>query len=306
MPSVEPALQQPGAAAQASLMLEPSTPALPVGRRAGRQVGVPAGAIVAIAGFGLLVLVALFAPLLAPHDPQQTIRGAVLHAPSTSYPFGTDDLGRDELSRVMYGARVSLRVGLLTTLGALSAGTLLALVASLGPRLLDMLIMRLVDVLLAFPGLLLALSVVAALGPSLTHALIAVAASLMPGYVRTVRALILGVRQREFVVAARSMGATRTRIALRHVLPNIAGGLLVLATLGTALVTLEVSALSFIGLGAQPPQAEWGSMLATARTYVDSAWWLAVFPAVALTLTILSVNVIGDWLRDVVDPRAAR
>jgi dipeptide transport system permease protein len=164
--------------------------------------------------------------------------------------------------------------------------------------------MRAVDVFIAFPSLLLALAVVATLGPGLTHALIAVAASLVPGYVRTVRSLILGVRSREYVLAARAMGASPIQLAVRHILPNIGGGLLVLATLGAALVTLEVSALSFLGLGAQPPQAEWGSMLASAQAYLQTAWWMAVFPAAAITITILAINVVGDWLRDVFDPRS--
>jgi ABC-type dipeptide/oligopeptide/nickel transport system permease subunit len=268
-----------------------------------RLVRVPAGAAVALLALAALVIIAVFAPVIAPHNPDQTFGAHVLQGPSLQFPLGTDNLGRDMLSRLMYGARVSLRVGVTTTLLALAAGTILALVAAMGGRWLDTVIMRCCDVLLAFPGLLLALAVVAALGPGLQHALYAVAVSLVPGYARTVRSLIFGVRQREFVPASRALGGGRIYTAVRHVLPNITGGLIVLITLGTALVTLEVSALSFIGLGAQPPQAEWGSMLAQARQYIDTAWWLTLFPAAAITLTVLSVNIIGDWLRDVFDPR---
>ena len=264
---------------------------------------IPAGASLALLTLTVLVAIAVFAPLFAPHDPDQSFTSHVLQGPSLHFPLGTDDLGRDMLSRIIYGARVSLRVGVTTTLLALAAGTVLALVAAMGGRWPDTVIMRCCDVLLAFPGLLLALAVVAALGPSLQHALYAVAVSLVPGYARTVRSLIFGIRQREFVQASRALGGGRAYTAVHHILPNIAGGLIVLTTLGTALVTLEVSALSFIGLGAQPPQAEWGSMLAEARQYIDTAWWLTVFPAAAITITVLSVNVIGDWLRDVFDPR---
>jgi ABC-type dipeptide/oligopeptide/nickel transport system permease subunit len=282
-----------------------------VGRRAAPRrrllaVRIPLGPLIALIVLLLFVLAATFASMIAPHDPQQSFIGAVLHAPSSRFPMGTDDLGRDVLSRVLYGAQVSLRVGILTTLGALAAGVVLALVATMGPALAGAVVMRTVDVFIAFPSLLLALAIVATLGPGLTHALLAVAVSLVPGYVRTVRSLILGVRSREYVVAARAMGASPIQLAVRHILPNIGGGLLVLATLGTALVTLEVSALSFLGLGAQPPQAEWGSMLATAQAYLQTAWWMAVFPAAAITITILSINVVGDWLRDVFDPRSRR
>jgi ABC-type dipeptide/oligopeptide/nickel transport system permease subunit len=265
---------------------------------------VPAGALAACCVLLALIVVAVFAPLIAPHDPDQIFGSSVLHAPSARFPLGTDELGRDMLSRIIAGTRVSLRTGITTTLLALGAGTALAMAAALGGRVLDTMIMRCCDILLAFPGLLLALAVVAALGPGLQHALYAVAVSLVPGYARTVRSLILAVRQREFVVASRALGGGRVHVAVHHILPNIAGGLIVLVTLGTALVTLEVSSLSFIGLGAQPPQAEWGSMLADARQYIATAWWLTVFPAAAISVTVLSVNVIGDWLRDIFDPRA--
>jgi ABC-type dipeptide/oligopeptide/nickel transport system permease subunit len=264
---------------------------------------IPRGVTVALLVLAALVVIAVFASLIAPHDPDQIFSSNVLQEPSMRFPMGTDDLGRDELSRVLVGTRVSLRVGVTTTLLALAVGAVLALAAAMGGRWLDTIIMRCCDVLLAFPGLLLALAVVAALGPGLQHALYAVAVSLVPGYARTVRSLIFGVRQRDFVLASRALGGGKAYAAVHHVLPNIVGGLIVLITLGTALVTLEVSSLSFIGLGAQPPQAEWGSMLAEARQYIDTAWWLTVFPAAAISVTVLSVNVIGDWLRDMFDPR---
>ncbi len=252
----------------------------------------------------VLVTAAAFAPLVAPHDPEQSYFDALRAAPSLRFPFGTDALGRDILSRVIYGARISLSAGLLTTLLALGLGTVLALLASMGPRPIEVLILRAIDMLLAFPSFLLALAVVAVLGPGLQNALLAVAVSLVPGYVRTVRSLCLGIKSRDFIDAARILGASRSSIAVHHILPNIMGSLIVLLTLGIALVTLEVSALSFVGLGARPPAAEWGAMLTEARDYLSEAWWMAAFPGLAITITVLSINVIGDWLRDVFDPRA--
>lgn len=280
-------------------MLDPARE--PVAPRRRRRLQWPVR--IALAALGVLVIVAVLAPVLAPHDPMKSFGDHVLSPPGGAFPFGTDELGRDQVSRIFYGARASLWIGALTTAAALGAGTLLALAATLGGTLIDTVLMRVTDMLLAFPGLLLALAVVAVLGPGLTQALTAVAISLIPGYVRTVRSYILGVRERDYVKAAAAMGGGRLRIAIRHVLPNIAGGLTVLATLGIALVTLEVSALSFVGLGAQPPAAEWGSMLATAREYITTAWWLTLVPAVTIIVLVLSVNVVGDWLRDVLDPR---
>jgi ABC-type dipeptide/oligopeptide/nickel transport system permease subunit len=262
--------------------------------------------LAAVATILILATAAVFASQVAPHDPDHSYFEALRKPPSWRFPFGTDELGRDVLSRVIYGARISLHAGLVTTTLSLGVGTLLALIATMGPPVLDRLIMRAMDVLLAFPGILLALAVVAVLGPGLENALLAVAVSLVPGYVRTVRSLVLGVRTREFIDAARIIGASPWYVARRHILPNILGGIIVLATLGVALVTLEVAALSFIGLGARPPTPEWGAMLAQARDYLDSAWWMAAFPGLAITITVLSINVIGDWLRDLADPRSHR
>jgi ABC-type dipeptide/oligopeptide/nickel transport system permease subunit len=264
------------------------------------------GASAALAMIALLIMIAILAPRIAPHDPQHSYYDALKQAPSWQFPFGTDELGRDVFSRVLYGTRISLRVGLTTTALSLGIGTVLALLATMGSRVLDTIILRAMDMLLAFPGILLALAVVAVIGTGLDQALLAVAISLIPGYVRTVRSLILGVRSREFIDAARILGGSRGYIALRHVLPNIVGGITVLATLGIALVTLEVAALSFVGLGARPPTAEWGAMLAESRSYLDSAWWMAAFPGLAITVTVLSINVVGDWLRDLLDPRSPR
>lgn len=264
------------------------------------------GVAIALVVLAVLVLAALFAPQIAPHAPMQSYYDAVRQAPSWRFPFGTDELGRDVFSRVIYGAQISLRVGATTTALSLGVGTLLALLATLGPRALGHAIMRVMDVLLAFPGILLALAVVAVLGRGIDNVLIAIAISLVPGYVRTVRSMILGVSSNEYVAAARILGGGRIYIAVRHVLPNILGGIVVLGTLGIALVTLEVAALSYVGLGARPPEPEWGAMLTVAREYLDSAWWMAVFPGLAITVTVLSINAVGDWLRDVVDPRSRR
>lgn len=286
---------------QAAVMAPPNAfPARRIRSLLPRSPGVTA----AVAMLALLVFAAALAPLVAPHDPQKSYYDAIRAAPSLRFPFGTDALGRDILSRVIHGARISLAAGLLTTLLALGLGTVLALLATMGSRVVEAVILRVMDMLLAFPSFLLALAVVAVLGPGLENALLAVAISLVPGYVRTVRSLSLGIRQRDFVDAARILGAGPSFIAFRHILPNIMGSLVVLLTLGIALVTLEVSALSFVGLGARPPAAEWGAMLAESRDYLSEAWWMAAFPGLAITVTVLSINVIGDWLRDRLDPRS--
>ena len=263
------------------------------------------GAMVGAAIIVFFVLVAVFAPLLAPYDPNAISRDR-REPPSMAHWFGTDELGRDVLSRVIYGAQVSLRVGLIAVGIAVIAGTLLGLIAAYSGCWLDTLIMRIMDIMLAFPGILLAIAIVAVLGPSLTNAMIAIGIEAIPVYTRTARGSTLSVKELEYVTGARASGASTLTIAIRHILPNITSPIIVLATIGVAGAILTASGLSYLGLGAQPPTAEWGAMLSSARSYLRESWWMATFPGVAIMLVVLSLNLFGDGLRDVLDPRSTR
>lgn len=269
-----------------------------VGRRLRRRPGALAGAVVIL----LFVAIALLAPAIAPGDPD-AISGDRRAAPSADHLFGTDDLGRDVLSRVIYGARVSLRVGLVSIGIALTAGSLLGVVAGYTGGWLDSVIMRVTDVMLAFPGILLAIAIVAILGPSLFNVMIAVGIEAIPVYTRTARASTLVVKEQEYVIGARALGCRHARVIRRHILPNIVAPLIVLATIGVAGSILTAAGLSYIGLGAQPPTAEWGAMLSTARNFLRDAWWMATFPGLAIMLVVLALNLFGDGLRDILDPR---
>jgi peptide/nickel transport system permease protein len=251
----------------------------------------------------LCVVVALAAPLLAPYDPIALIPGAVLRPPSRSFLFGTDELGRDVLSRVIYGARISMQIGAVTIGIALVLGTLVGLLAGFYGGVVDSALMAAVEVLLAFPQILLAMAILAMLGPSLTHAMIAVGLSAVPVYARTARGTTLGVRAMDYVEAARAVGAGDGRILVRHVLPNMISPVVVLATAGVGIAILIAAGLSYLGLGAHPPTPEWGAMLSGARSYLRNAWWMATFPGLAITLVVVSLNLCGDWLRDLLDPR---
>jgi peptide/nickel transport system permease protein len=248
-------------------------------------------------------LITVFAPWIAPHDPIQIFSGQLRKPPGPQFLMGTDEVGRDILSRVIFGSRVSMRIGLISVGIAATVGTLLGLLAGYGGGWLDTVIMRVVDVLLAFPGILLAIAIVAVLGPGLDNVMIAVGIEAVPAYVRTVRASTLSVREHEFVLAARACGAPAAHIVARHILPNVVAPVVVLATLGVGLAILTAAGLSFIGIGAQPPTPEWGSMLATARTYVRDAPWIAAFPGLAIVGLVLALNLLGDGLRDALDPR---
>jgi peptide/nickel transport system permease protein len=251
----------------------------------------------------LFVLMAIFAPVVAPHDPTQIFSGQIRKPPSARFLMGTDEVGRDILSRVIFGSRVSMRIGLISVGIAMTCGTMLGLLAGYVGGWLDAVIMRVVDVLLAFPGILLAIAIVAVLGPGLDNVMIAVGIEAIPAYVRTVRASTLSVREHEFVLAARASGAPARRIMALHILPNVLAPIVVLATVGVGLAILTAAGLSFIGIGAQPPTPEWGSMLATARTYVRDAPWIAAFPGLAIVGLVLALNLLGDGLRDALDPR---
>lgn len=263
-----------------------------------RRPGAMIGAIVMI----LFVLIAIFAPWLAPFDPIEISRNRRA-APDSTHWFGTDELGRDVFSRVIYGARISLRVGLIAVGIGMVVGSTLGLIAGYLGGWFDTLIMRVVDVLLAFPGILLAIGIIAVLGPSLSNVMIAIGIELIPIYTRTARASTLSVKELEYVIGAKSMGSRNGRILFKHILPNIVAPLIVLATIGVAGSILTAAGLSYLGLGAQPPTAEWGAMLSSARSFLRDAWWMATFPGLAIMLVVLSLNLFGDGLRDILDPR---
>ena len=266
------------------------------------------GAAAGLAIMALLVLVAVAAPLVTPHGPAEQFRDSFLTPPfqNASFPLGTDSLGRDILTRLIYGAQLSLLIGAVVVALSLSVGTLLGLAAAFAGGVLDVVIMRTMDVLLVFPSLLLAIVVVAILGPGLTNAMLAVAVVLLPGYVRLARAAALGELAREYVVATRSAGAGVWRLMLLVVLPNCAAPLIVQATLGFSAAILDAAALGFLGLGAQPPTPEWGTMLADALQFYQRAWWLLAFPGIAILVTVMAFNLLGDGLRDALDPKLRR
>lgn len=256
------------------------------------------------AGIFLSVAIcALFAPLLTPADPARQNLDDVLAAPSRAHLFGTDELGRDILSRVIYGARVSLQVGILSVAISLGAGVILGLIAGYVAGWTDDIIMRVMDALLAFPALILALGITASLGPSLTNTMIAIGVVGMPAYARLVRGQVLSIREWEFALAARAVGARHLRIMLRHILPNVMAVIIVQSSLRMATAILTESALSFLGLGVQPPTPSWGSMLSAGRGYLEMAPWMAIAPGAAIFFTIMGINFLGDGVRDALDPR---
>ncbi|MFI6128267.1 ABC transporter permease [Micromonospora sp. NPDC051141] len=251
----------------------------------------------------LLVVVGVAGPWLAPSGVNDVDVDAMLRPPSGAHPFGTDELGRDVLSRVLVAARVSLQVGVVSVGIALVAGVTLGLFAGYYRGWLDSVLMRCMDVLFAFPVLLLAVAIVAVLGPGLLTAMVAIGVVYTPIFARITRAGVLAVREQVFVRAAVSIGASDLRIMRRHVLPNIAAPLIVQTSLSLAFAILSEAALSFLGLGIQPPAPAWGRMLFDGRGFVTDAWWLGVFPGAAIFLTVLAFNLVGDALRDVLDPR---
>jgi peptide/nickel transport system permease protein len=249
------------------------------------------------------VVLALLAPWLAPHDPVATSWSAIRKAPSAAHWFGTDEIGRDVLSRVVWGTRASLAAGAVSVSIALALGVPIGLAAGFLGGAVDLLISRVTDAFLACPFLILAIALAAFLGPSLTNAMIAIGVSATPIFVRLTRAQVLNVKVEDYIEAARAIGNPPWRIALAHVLPNVTAPLIVQATLATAAAVIAEASLSFLGLGQQPPAPSWGSMLNTAKNYVDSAPWMAVWPGLAIFLLVLGFNLLGDGLRDALDPR---
>ena len=251
----------------------------------------------------LLVIAALAAPLLAPHDPNVQDTGRRLEAPSNDHPLGLDDLGRDVLSRIVFGARVSLRVGFSVVILASLVGVTLGAISGYFGGAIDVMVMRLCDILLAFPGILLAIALVAVLGPSLNNVILALATIGWVGYARLVRGQVLKVREMEFVTAAKALGAKSPRVIVKHVLPNVINPVIVMATLGLAGAILSEAALSFLGLGVQPPTPSWGAMLTAGRRYLGLANHLAIFPGAAIMLAVMGLNFLGDGLIDALDPK---
>ncbi|MDP9393770.1 MAG: ABC transporter permease [Actinomycetota bacterium] len=252
----------------------------------------------------LLVILALAAPLLG--SPEENDFAALLQPPTAAHPLGTDDLGRDTLARIAYGARVSMQAGVLATLLAMAVGVPLGLVAGYYRGLPDLVISRFADLLLAFPFLILAVGLAAILGPSLRNVVIALGISALPSFIRVTRGEVLGLREQDYVAGAVADGAGDTRILSRYILPNALSPLIVQATVTIPEAIIGESVLSFLGLGVQPPTPSWGTMLSAAQGFLDQAPWLAVFPGVAIALAALSLNLVGDGLRDVLDPRSTR
>ena len=271
------------------------------------------GAVIGLAVLGLLVFCALFADVISPYDPSEQYRDATLRPPSLTpvgghiFLLGTDPVGRDVLSRLIHGTRLSLVIGLVSVGLSLSFGVLLGLVAGFyRGRLPEYVVMRLMDVMLALPSLLLAVAVVAILGPGLANAMYAIAIVMLPHFVRLTRAAVMGELAKDYVQASRIAGASTARLMFDTVLPNCTAPLIVQATLGFSTAILDAAALGFLGLGAQPPTPEWGSMLASALEFIQSAWWVVTLPGLAILVSVLAFNLMGDGLRDALDPKLKR
>jgi len=251
----------------------------------------------------ILILSAIFAPLIAPYAPDAVRAGKPLTPPNRTFLFGTDDLGRDMFSRMIYGARITLRIGVIIVAVEVLIGVTVGLVAGYFGGWTDAVLMRFTDVMLAFPGILLALAIVATLGPGLTNAIFAVALSSWPLFARVVRSSVLTVRESEYITAVRVLGASHVHVMWRSILPNVLAPIIVLASLEFPAAVLVAAALSFLGLGAQPPSPEWGALLTDARNYIRTAPYLINIPGMAIFLTVLAFNLLGNALRDVLDPR---
>ncbi|MBJ7549089.1 dipeptide ABC transporter permease DppC [Marinomonas ostreistagni] len=267
------------------------------------------GAVSGLVFIIIICLMALFADVVAPHSPSDQARDALLLPPAWmeggnwAYVLGTDDVGRDILSRIIHGARLSLSVGLVAVTASLLMGILLGLVAGYCKGVVDTIIMRVVDIMLAMPSLLLAIAIVAILGPSIVNAALAISIVSLPHYVRLTRAATMAEMSRDYVTSSRVIGASPLRLMFVCILPNCVAPLIVQATLGFSTAILDMAALGFLGLGAQPPTPEWGSMLADALQFVQRAWWVVTFPGLMILLTVLAFNLMGDGLRDALDPK---
>jgi peptide/nickel transport system permease protein len=272
-------------------------------RRAWRKLGRNRIAMLGLATVLFFVLLAVFAPWIAPNDPIATSWGAIRKAPSSAYWFGTDELGRDVLSRVVWGTRASLMAGVVSVTISLVLGVVIGMIAGFFGGLTDNIISRITDAFLACPFLILAIALAAFLGPSLTNAMIAIGVSAAPIFVRLTRAQVINIKVEDYVEAARAVGCSPLRIAISHILPNITAPVIVQSTLAIAAAVIAEASLSFLGLGQQPPAPSWGSMLNTAKNFMDSAPWMAIWPGLAIFVLVLAFNLLGDGLRDALDPR---
>lgn len=282
--------------------VRPERPRLREIKRGIRQLSRNPGAVIGAVLVAIFLLTAALAPVLAPYDHTEQSLLDRLAPPSAGNVLGTDEYGRDILSRIVMGTRISLSIGVLSVFVAASIGVSLGLLAGYFPRL-DGAIMRVMDILLAFPGVLLAMAVVAALGPGLYNVMIAMGIWAVPVYTRITRASVLAVREQQFIEASKAIGNTDARVILRHVLPNIMTPILIISTMRIGSAILSAASLSFLGLGAQPPTPDWGAMLNAGKAYMRDAYWVALFPGLAISLTVLGFNLLGDGLRDVLDPR---
>jgi len=270
------------------------------------------GAVIGLVFFVALVIVAIAAPVLAPYLPNEQNRSVLLLPPffqeggTTQYLLGTDAVGRDILSRLIYGSRFSLFIGLVVVSVSVISGVLIGLVAGYFGSWIDTVIMRIMDIILAFPSLLLALVLVAVLGPGLVNAMIAIALVNQPHFVRLTRAAVMNERGKDYVIGSRVAGAGRLRLMFLTILPNCLAPLIVQATLAFSAAILDAAALGFLGMGAQPPTPEWGTMLAESREFIQRAWWVVTFPGLAILVTVLAINLMGDGLRDALDPKLKR
>ena len=261
------------------------------------------GALVGASIVSFFIIIAILAPFLAPYELNEQVLSNRNAPPSADHWFGTDDFGRDILSRVIYGTRISLWIGFVAVVGSVIIGCFLGIIAGYYGNWIDTIISRIFDIILAFPSILLAIAVVAVLGPSLQNALIAIAIINIPNFGRLIRSKVLSVKQEEYIMAAKAVGMSDGRILFHHILPNSMGPIIVQGTLAIATAIIEAAALGFLGLGAQPPTPEWGKMLADSRQYIIQAPWTVIFPGFAIVLTVLGFNLMGDGLRDALDPK---
>lgn len=295
-------------AAEATALPAPPGELKLIWRDFSRNKGALAGLVVLL----VMCVAAIFANVIAPHNPLEQYRDFVRIPPmweaggNAMFPLGTDELGRDMLSRLIYGARLSLFIGLAVVVASMVAGIVLGLIAAFSESALSTLILRAMDVILSVPSLILCIVIVAIIGPSLTNTIIAITVVYLPHYVRLVRASAMAEMNRDYVIAARVAGASKARIMFITVLPNCAAPLIVQATLGVSNAILEAAGLGFLGLGAQPPTPEWGVMLASAREFLQSAPWIVTLPGLAILITVLAINLVGDGLRDALDPKLKR
>lgn len=296
-------LRLPGAARDGLAGVRPTQPRW---RRLTAQVLGNANTLIGVVLLVLIVAAAIGAPLLTRYDPLETAPRDRLQGPSLEHPFGTDDLGRDLWSRVLYGGRLSLRAGFLAVGIALIGGVLVGLVAGYYGRWVDMLLMRLADILMAMPGILLTMVFIFSLGATLTNAMIAIGLASIPEYARVVRGSVLSARELLYVDGARVTGVPPWRIMGRHILPNVVAPVMILATVGVGGAILSLAGLSFLGLGAQPPTPEWGVIVSDGRARLRTAWWIATFPGLTIAFAVLAINLVGDGLRDALDPRLRR